>query len=189
MAATGSKHTDSDDIKVIEAVIGGDSTAFGKLIARYREPLLQYVRNLGADEREVEDIVQESLNRALLAIGSFDLSKTFSTWLYSIAHNRAVDSMRSNRIGPVGMTGSFGEERDFPQDGGSPEQDMISSQSVDVIMRNIELLPEKYREVAYLRFIRDFQYDEIARELDIPSGTVRTRISKARSLLYDSLIG
>ena len=107
----------------------------------------------------------------------------FSTWLYNIAQNEAIDHLRRSRATINSVPISSELEALEVLSGSTPEEDYIVIQAVRDLISGIQSLPESYRQVAELRFIKDYAYEDIARELQLPLGTVKTRINRARKLL------
>lgn len=185
MAGTGKKHTELTDRELVELAVRQDRDAFSLLLARYREALIAHILKYVSVPEDAEDICQRSLEKAYVNIGKYDSRYAFSTWLYSIAGNEAKDHIRKNRntLSSVPLTPGNGDSDILA--GITPEEEFIVGQAVKNMTSSIAGLPEKYRRVAELRFIQDYSYDDIARNLGIPIGTVKTRLNRARKLLVN----
>ncbi|MCI1779385.1 MAG: sigma-70 family RNA polymerase sigma factor [Bacteroidales bacterium] len=185
-----------EDRLLIKIAMEGDQKAFTFLMNRYMEPLRRYLNgllfpgNMDTSKEmaeEPQDIAQETFHKAFLRIKKYDSNFEFSTWLFTIAKNTAKDYKRKNKIdidesvskGVTSGTSSVGS----PQK--SPEDAMISNQQYDKIISLIDHLPGRYKEIARMRFIKEYAYDEIARESGLPINTVKTRINRARKLLAE----
>lgn len=167
----------SDEELVKRAVNDGDQAAYTLLHKRYRDQLEIFVRDmLVSYTDDPADIVQIALLKAFSSLDKYEPSYKFSTWLYNIAKNTAIDALRKRRVNME--HGFYGISK-------SPEDEYISMQSLSEVMSRIKSLEPKYREVAELRFIKELAYDEIAVLTGLPLNTVRTRIRRAREQLRD----
>ncbi|MDD2595759.1 MAG: RNA polymerase sigma factor [Bacteroidales bacterium] len=186
MEKTGSKLTNLSDIQLIELALINNQGAFYKLLEKYREPLLTHILKYVSVKEDAEDICQKSFEKAFMNIDRYDSKYAFSTWLYSIAQNEAIDHIRKNKaaISSVSLTTDPKIMSLSVED--TPEDKVIIDQAVSELLSLICNLPEGYREVAELRFIKDYAYEDIAEELKIPVGTVKTRINRAKKMLTDS---
>lgn len=173
------------DKELAYSALHSDRDAFSLLLDKYREPLLAFVLKYVAIREDAEDICQKSFEKAYLNLARYDPEYAFSTWLYSIAHNEAIDHLRKfkNSINAVSTTTSPDVINTVFSD--TPEDTVIIAQSVSEIIDHIHNLPEGYRRVAELRFIKDYAYEDIAAELNIPVGTVKTKLSRARKILVE----
>ena len=185
MVKTGSKRTNTPDATLIAQARSGDQAALAQLLERYRKPLIAHLMNYVKVVEDAEDICQKSFLKVYVNIDKYDEAYAFSTWLYNIARNEAVDHLRrkSNSIAPLLVE----QEGDAAEVAGAdnPEEKIILDQAVAKSLENLARLPETYREVAELRFIRDLSYEDISRMLSLPMGTVKTRIRRARKLLTE----
>lgn len=186
---TGSKRTDKyremNDANLALLAKEGDENAFSELIRKHKSALLLFISQYVKVEQDAEDICQESFKKAFINLSSYDTTYSFNTWLFTIARNTAIDhTRRQNDSSPA----DSGDESDnprpeIPDQVLSPEDAMISSQSYDSLINAIENLPDIYRDVARLRFIDEYAYEEIAKTLNLPINTVRTRLHRAKNLL------
>lgn len=183
MAETGKKHTELTDRELVELAVRQDRGAFSMLLARYREALIAHILRYVSVTEDAEDICQRSLEKAYVNIGKYDRNYAFSTWIYSIARNEAKDHLRRNRnvLSSIPLTPENEETNILA--GPTPEEEYIIGQAVADMTSRIESLPERYRCVARLRFIKDYAYEDIAEELGLPTGTVKTRLNRARKML------
>ncbi|MBO4571553.1 MAG: sigma-70 family RNA polymerase sigma factor [Bacteroidales bacterium] len=182
MGKTGLKRTDLTDKELIELALADDQGAFSMLLSRYGKPLKSHVMNYVKVEADAEDICQRSFEKAFRDIGSYNKKYAFSTWLYTIAQNEAIDHLRRNRstissisLETPGVLSLSGDS--------TPEDRVMEDQAVAELLTFIDRLPATYKTIAEYRFIRDYAYEDIADELSIPLGTVKTRINRARKML------
>jgi RNA polymerase sigma-70 factor, ECF subfamily len=174
----------SDEQELLIKSISGDSSSFSKIISHYESPLINFISQYTSIHQDAEDISQESFKKAFLSLSSFDCKYSFSTWLFSIARNTAIDFYRNkNAHSSVNSTLPFEELPDVIDSIGSPEECLISEEIYNSLIKSINSLPKLYKNIAYMRFIKEYAYEEIALKLDIPLNTVRTRIKRAKKIL------
>lgn len=177
------------DPEVAALANAGDADAFSALVIKHKSNLLSFIGQYITHPQDAEDVCQESFKKAFLALSSYDHAYSFSTWLFTIAKNTALDHLRrqTTQKNDIIVTNSVGDpsqsSMDIPDPVNSPEDAMITSQTCDAMTKAIDNLPDIYREVARLRFIEEYPYEEIAKTLNLPLNTVRTRIRRARELL------
>jgi len=157
--------------------------AFSILLEKYRSPLMAHILKYVSVTEDAEDICQRSFEKAFMNIDRYNARYAFSTWLYNIAQNEAIDHLRRSRASINSVSISTDREALEVLSGSTPEDELIIDQAVSALISGIHDLPESYRLVAELRFIKDYAYEDIARELNLPLGTVKTRINRARKLL------
>jgi len=183
MAKTGEKHTKLEDNALVELALQRDQGAFAQLLEKYRSSLMAHILKYVSVVEDAEDICQRSFEKAFMNIERYNPQYAFSTWLYNIAQNEAIDHLRRSRATINSVPISSEREALEVMAGSSPEEDFIIVQAVRELVESIQNLPEGYRQVAELRFIKDFAYEDIARTLNLPLGTVKTRINRSRKLL------
>ena len=183
MARTGEKHTKLEDRALVELALQRDQGAFALLLEKYRSALMTHILKYVTVVEDAEDICQRSFEKAFMNIDRYNPRYAFSTWLYNIAQNEAIDHLRRSRASINSVPISSEREALEVLSGSTPEEEFIIDQAVSDLMGSIRNLPESYRQVAELRFIKDYAYEDIARELALPLGTVKTRINRARKLL------
>ncbi len=135
-----------------------------------------------------EDIVQETFIKAYNALASFNEEFAFSTWLFKIATNHCIDTLRKKKLRTYSLdtpiqTKDGAVQRDYPDDSYSPESFTIASEHTSIILDAVEDLPGKYKTVINMRHRDDKSYEEISETLEIPIGTVKARIFRAREIL------
>ena len=182
------------DHELIEATKNGDSDAFGQIIARYRNPLTNYLYRFLNDYEEAVDLAQETFVRVYFAIDRYHTEFAFSTYIYRIATNLAISELRKRKRRTIlSLTGLFQSDAEDateyqPADQKAlPDKDFIDDEQGRVIARAIAALPPKYRIPVILRDIEGRSYEEIAGILELGLGTTKSRISRARGLLKDKL--
>lgn len=172
------------DAELVIRCKNGDGDAFSYLITKYESTLINFVSQYAGIRQDAEDICQESFKRAFIALDLYDPKFAFSTWLFIIARNTAIDHIRKNsQISIVDINAPSEETAPTPDPVISPEDEMIGTQTYKQLLEEIDRLAPKYRDVAQLRFLKEYAYEEIAQELDIPLNTVRTRLKRAKEIL------
>jgi RNA polymerase sigma-70 factor (ECF subfamily) len=190
-----------EDKALVARARGGDQLAFNELIKRHRHGVERLIRPMvrSAPSDEVEDLVQEALTKAMLHLNSYSEEYAFSTWLYRIATNHAIDYLRRRKLStfsisapptmPGGKHEEEGREFEISDDSWVPDDVMLAGERTRLIEEAIEQLPENYRRIIRLRHNDDMEYEEIARVLKLPMGTVKVHLHRARAALAKMLEG
>ena len=144
------------------------------------------------NDSDVEDLVQETFIKAYKALDKFKFNYSFSAWIYRIASNNTIDFLRKRRFDTFSIDKPIGNAEDenyfeIEDNSYSPDADLISEQKADIIRAAIDTLPENYREIILLRHEEELDYKAIAEQLDLPLGTVKAHLFRARKLLYEEL--
>jgi len=196
MAAGPSKNTPSQsseqDRELVEKALGGDQAAYNDLMEKYRNALSRHVQRMVRQQGEVDDLVQECFIKAFSALKSYSTDYAFSTWLYKIATNHTIDFLRKKKLNTMSIDRPIqtkdGEvEYELPDVSYRPDRHIVEDERRELIQEAISHLPEKYNRVIVMRHQQEKSYEEIARELDLPLGTVKAHIFRARALLYKYL--
>lgn len=180
-----------DDSVLVAQARAGDEQAFGELARRYESKLRLYVWHMVGEEETARDLVQEAFLRAWANLHRYDPSFRFSTWLFRIAHNLAVDSLRRGRhlSVPLETVDEEGEVRQLPLRDAlrSPLEQLANKQLAQALEREISQLPEGLRELVVLRHFVGLAYPEIAELKGLPLGTVKNKLFRAHSVLRKAL--
>jgi RNA polymerase sigma factor (sigma-70 family) len=181
------------DRVLVEQALAGRQSAFQELLNKYQEAIRRHIYRMVRDKKMVDDLVQESFIKAFTSIGSYSSDYAFSTWLYKIATNHTIDYLRRRKLSTISVDRppgrEDGDERpiELPDSTYRPDRHVMEDQQRQLIHEAIELLPEKYHRVIVMRHQQEMSYDEIAEALDLPLGTVKAHIFRARALLYRHL--
>lgn len=183
------------DHALLEATRTGDEDAFAELVGRYRNQITSYIYRMTNDYDGAVDLAQETFVRLFRAADRYQTTHAFSTYIYRIATNLAISELRKRkRRRLVSLTGFFtsndgAASREFNPADERPLQDceLVDAERRLAVQRAISTLPEKYRAPLILRDVEGRSYDEIARILDTSEGTVKSRISRARSFLREKM--
>lgn len=181
------------DQALVERAQQGDKEAFGLLVAKYQRKLARLLSRLIRDPAEVEDVAQEAFIKAYRALPTFRGESAFYTWLYRIGVNTAKNYLVSQgRRAPTATEIGSDEAEGYGEgeqlrDINTPENVMLSKQIGETVNQAMAALPEELRTAIMLREIEGLSYDEIARIMDCPIGTVRSRIFRAREAVAERL--
>jgi RNA polymerase sigma-70 factor (ECF subfamily) len=182
----------AEDYRAIQAALAGDDLAYKKLMTKYHDAIFNFIYRMIHDRQQVEDLTQEAFIKAFASLKSFNEQYAFSTWLYKIATNNCIDYIRKRKLQMYSIDKPI-EARDsdysfeIPDDTYEADRDIISRQRTVLLRSAITKLPAKYRKVIELRHIEERSYEEIAKALKLPIGTVKAHIFRARELLYKHL--
>lgn len=176
----------------IKRVKKGDQAAFADIVSFYQNKLYQHCYRMLGNAHEAEDIAQEAFIRAYVNIHSYDVNRKFSTWLYRIATNLTIDRIRKRKPDyylDAEIKGTDGLDMYSQLETVShlPEETVENLELQRYIQQEILQLPPKYRSIIILRYLEDFSLKEISDILDIPLGTVKTRIHRGREALRKKL--
>ena len=177
-----------EDRALVRDALGGDERAFVRLSEKYRGPLTRHVGKMLRDTAIVEDLVQEALVKAFTALPSYSPDYAFSTWLYRIATNHTIDHVRRRKLPTFSIdkpvrTRDGEMQMELPDTTYRPDRAVVSDQRGAILREAIDRLPPKYHRVIVMRHQEELSYDEIAEALDLPLGTVKAHIFRARALL------
>lgn len=173
---------DRRDRALVDAARSGSVQAFEVLVDRYRAPVVRLAYHLTRDADEAKDIAQDSFLRAYRRLGQFHPDRPFARWLFVIARNASLDSIRRRRRAALLVE----RDADAAFEPG-PEELALRKEDALRVHAALGALPPKYREVLELYYLSGLRYREIALELDIPIGTVKTYISRAKRRLREEL--
>lgn len=185
MEKTGLKLTSATDLELINLACTGNQIAFLALYERYRAGVAQHVGTIIPVREEAEDVVLESFQKVFFQIANYNPEYKFSTWVYHIAKNTALDHLqKGGRLQNSMQVNSIDDENagigDIASNTGNPEVDVIRSQEYNKMVSAIDGLSPLYRDVARMVLLDNFGYQEVAQTLDLPLNTVKTRVKRAK---------
>ncbi len=185
---------DLSDEQLVELYRGGREEAFTELVKRYQRELFHFLVRFLSSRAAAEDVFQEAFLQVHISIDSFDTSRRFRPWLFTISANKARDWLRRNRSGPASLSAPAGSggsapasdddgqvafvdlmEADLPR----PADEAQRQEIRELVQRTVALMPEHLREVLLLAYFHRFAYKEVAEMLGIPLGTVKSRLHAA----------
>jgi RNA polymerase sigma-70 factor (ECF subfamily) len=181
-----------DDRALVARILRGEHDRFTDLVRRYQKRVINYVYRITHRYEEAHDLTQEIFVKVYVALDRYDPKYQFSTWLFRIAQNSAIDALRKKSVIEVPIArpateDSNQKEREFAYHGVSPYRALKNKQLSAAIDRAVRDLPPDYRELIQLRHFAELSYEEIATMKKLPLGTVKNKLFRARNLLKDVL--
>lgn len=170
------------DAELVERAAAGREESFAELVRRYQRPIIAYVYRIVGDYDAALDLAQEVFIKVYGSLGRYRAEYKFSTWIYRIAHNAAIDHLR--RVAARDAREEVERrERDLRSSALNPEQERERNERRAEIEAVVDQLPPAYRELIILRHAHDLSYEEIAEVTALPLGTVKNRIFRAREMM------
>ena len=178
--------------KYVKQALSGDEKAYEALLNRYRNGIYNMIYQMIKNKEETEDLVQETFIKAFNSLESYNDHYAFSTWLYKIAFNNCIDKIRKRKLKTYSLNEPVqlheGEvQQEIRDDSNTPDKSLLYAEEKKRIQESIDALPPRYKEVIVLRHQEEQSYEEISEKLDIPLGTVKARIFRAREMLKKQL--
>lgn len=183
----------NDDLELVKRAKENDQAAFERLMKKYHKSVYYMLLKMVNNADDAEDLTQEAFAKAFNSLAKFDSQYAFSTWLFRIATNNCIDFIRKKRVQTVSLDSPFendeGDTLRFDVKDGdlNPNEVMLKQQRKEYLMKAIERLPVKYKTLVELRYFKEFSYEEVAAELELPLGTVKAQLFRARELLNNEL--
>jgi len=189
-----SKANMEEDFEAVKRVLSGDRNAFTLLQNKYKKLISNLIRKMVKDEDDIDDLTQETFIKAYNALDTFQFGFAFSAWIYRIASNNCIDFLRKKRFQTVSLSQPVFDEDDdqyiqIEDTSARPDTEFLNKEKRDIINHAIDKLPENYREIIKLRHEFEMDYIDIAKKLDIPIGTVKAHLFRARKILLAELKG
>ncbi len=177
---------------IIRALEKGDQQAYAQLVDYYRDSLYFMMLKMTNNQHDADDLTIEAFGKAFKNLKQYTPEYAFSTWLFKIASNNCIDFMRKKRKGDITLnTGSDDAlasiTHQIPASNLDPEESYIKVQKVDMMREVVDRLKPHYRKLIELRYFKEYSYEEIVEELDLPLGTVKAQLFRAREFLFNIL--
>jgi RNA polymerase sigma-70 factor (ECF subfamily) len=181
------------DFELVLAARSGNEKAFAQLMKRYKDAIYFMLLKMVYNKADAEDLTIEAFGKAFVNINLYEPQFAFSTWLFRIASNNAIDHMRKKRVNTVPLDTSSGHDPhtgidynyNVPSDADNPEDSIIKSQKAVVLRKAVSMLKPRYRTLLELRYFKEYSYSEIAEELNLPLGTVKVQLFRSREMLLE----
>ena len=179
------------DFRLVERAKKDDQAAYAQLMNRYQEAIYYMLLKMVNNASDAEDLTIEAFSKAFKKIEQYTPNFAFSTWLFKIATNNCIDFIRKKRIDHISLDRETGDKdkasniiiAEVPD----PEEDLINKQKAKLMRSVVTTLKPRYRDLVELRYFKEYSYEEIADELNLPLGTVKAQLFRARELLYNIL--
>ena len=174
-----------------QAINKGNESAYASLMERHKNPVYHMIFKMVRNVDDAEDLTIEAFAKAFRNLGKFKKDFTFSTWLFRIATNNAIDFIRKKKIStyslnnPTDINSSDTMNIDLEDGNLTPDEQTIKTQKIELVRIFVTKLPPKYQRLVELRYFEEFSYQEISKELDVPIGTVKAQLYRARELMYN----
>ena len=181
------------DYELVKRALDNEQQAYAKLMERYRDSIYFLVLKMVNNRDDADDLTIEAFGKAFKRLHQYTPQFAFSTWLFKIASNNCIDFIRKKRIKALsldqGFTNEDGESMAFSvrDEELDPEEAMEKKQRVMKMRDVVQQLKPRYRELVELRYFKEYSYEEIAEELDLPLGTVKAQLFRAREFLLNMM--
>ncbi len=182
-----------EDIKLVNAALNGDQRAYSRLMSRYKDSIYFMVLKMVHNRDDAEDLTMEAFGKAFKNLAKYSPEYAFSTWLFKIATNNCIDHIRKKKLQtlsidmPAQQDDGSTIQLDPPSSGPDPMETVIKEQRKGLLREVVQELNPKYRILIELRFFKEYSYEEIANELQLPLGTVKAQLFRAKELLFNML--
>ena len=181
------------DYNLVQRAVNGDQKAYAELMGRYRDAIYFMLLKMVNNKSDAEDLTIEAFGKAFKNLSQYSPNYAFSTWLFKIASNNCIDFLRKKRTNMISIDGTNNEDKEnetpihLKDEMPDPEEGLIKQQKALLMRTVVKKLKPRYRTLIELRYFKEFSYEEIAVELDLPLGTVKAQLFRARELLFNTL--
>lgn len=177
------------DFTLVEAALAGEEKAFAKLMSRYKDAIYFMLLKMVNNKNDAEDLTLEAFGKAFKNLHQYSPNYAFSTWLFKIATNNCIDFLRKRRGVYISIENNQENGDNDPpiklrSTDPNPEEKLIRIQKAFLMRKIVHRLKPRYRILVELRYFREFSYEEIAKELNLPLGTVKAQLFRAREMLF-----
>lgn len=176
------------DYKLVQAALQGDEKAFARLLGRYKDTIHFMLLKMVNNKSDAEDLTLEAFGKAFKNLHQYSPSFAFSTWLFKIASNNCIDFLRKKKGVMISIESSEqnqnGDQVKLKSKELNPEEKLIRMQKAILLRKVVRRLKPRYQTLVELRYFREFSYEEIAKELNLPLGTVKAQLFRARGMLF-----
>jgi RNA polymerase sigma-70 factor (ECF subfamily) len=183
------------DYKLVQAALNhGDQKAYAELLHRYRESVYFMMLKMVGNKDDADDLTIEAFGRAFKRLHQYTPNFAFSTWLFKIASNNAIDHLRKKKQGDSYSLDSKyvneeGQELSQSIKSGTldPEENFIKKQKIELLHDVVDKLKPKYKELVEMFYYQELSHEEISQKLNLPIGTIKAQLFRAREFLYNIL--
>ena len=179
------------DVELVQQAVDGNQKAYAELMERYRDAIYYMLLKMVNNASDAEDLTIEAFGKAFKNIKQYTANFAFSTWLFKIASNNAIDFMRKKKLNNVSIDDTLRDTDTVPvnirSEQPTPEESLISEQKIIMLRSIVSKLKPRYRKLVELRYFYEYSYEEISGEMGLPIGTVKAQLFRARELLQNVL--
>jgi RNA polymerase sigma factor (sigma-70 family) len=180
------------DLKIVQlAIEKGDQKAYAELMGFYKDAIYFMMLKMTNNPDDAEDMTIEAFGKAFKKLNQYTPDYAFSTWLFKIASNNCIDFIRKKKIDLLSINRVYDDEEgiemshNIPGHGQDPEEKFIEKQKIKLMREVVEKLKPHYKQLVTLRYFEEYSYEEIAEKMDLPLGTVKAQLFRAREFLYN----
>jgi RNA polymerase sigma-70 factor (ECF subfamily) len=180
-----------EDFKLVESAKKGDQSAYSAIMVRYREPIYYLALKMVRNDSDAEDLSIEAFEKAFKKLDQYTPQYAFSTWLFRIATNHCIDFIRKKKLKTTSIDEAIKDGKgsswnlQVQSQSKDPEEKFIEKQKIRLMRDMVTKLDEPYQSLVEMRYFKELSYEEIATEREIPLGTVKAQLFRARALLSD----
>ena len=177
------------DFDLVQSALAGDEKAFARLLSRYKDAIFYMLLKMVNNKSDAEDLTLEAFGKAFKNLHQYSPNYAFSTWLFKIASNNCIDFLRKKRGVLVPIEGQQDNSENDSQvrlrsKDPNPEERLIRKQKAILMRKVVRKLKPRYQTLVEYRYFRELSYEEIATELNLPLGTVKAQLFRAREMLF-----
>jgi len=179
------------DAELVQQAVEGNQKAYAELMERYRDSIYYTLLKMVNNASDAEDLTIEAFGKAFKNIRQYTPNFAFSTWLFKIASNNAIDFMRKKKLNNISIDENVRDTDSVPvnirSNQPTPEETLITEQKILMVRAVVAKLKPRYRKLVELRYFYEYTYEEISAEMGLPIGTVKAQLFRARELLQNVL--
>ncbi len=177
------------DYDLVMRAVAGDQRAYAELMVRYRDSIYFMLLKMVNNPDDADDLTIEAFGKAFRNIQQYTPNFAFSTWLFKIASNNCIDFIRRKRANHISLVQATDDSDEIhipiQSDGLDPEENLINQQKINLMRDVVSKLKPRYRQLVEMRYFDELSYEEISEKLNLPIGTVKARLFRARELLLN----
>jgi RNA polymerase sigma-70 factor (ECF subfamily) len=181
------------DYDLVKLAAKGHQSAYAELMKRYRDSIYFMLLRMVSNKDDADDLTIEAFTKAFSKLDQYTPNFAFSTWLFKIASNNCIDYIRKKRQAIISLDRTFtddeggGRPGDIKEGAPDPEEKFITDQKIKLMQDVVQSLKPRYRMLIEMRYFKEYSYEEISEHLDLPLGTVKAQLHRAREFLYNIL--
>lgn len=181
------------DYKLVQLAMKGDQKAYAELLDRYRDSIYFMLLKMVNNRDDADDLTIEAFGKAFKRLDQYTPDFAFSTWLFKIASNNCIDFIRKRKQNTISIDIRYKDDEggemtmDIKANVLNPEEKAIKKQKIKLMHEVVQKLKPRYRSLVEMRYFKEMSYEEISQELDLPLGTVKAQLFRAREFLAEIL--